>query len=275
MSADKPLNDRQANASKSGGKAGRRSVRSKRRKQSDGGEARDLRTQPASQKATDKAQRERRERRRRRRLKAKQQRGLGEAQPEVMTPDPDLDLPPKKVFIYTHIIRPAARDSYEFRSEHFSKITRRLEDFKIDLSPLFRNEEEEARRVQEEIAEGLAGELAGELDESLDEEWEDEDAAWDDEAEEPAPQRPTPGPSKPPRRRGRRTIIRRRDPELMDQESEDEGGIEDEPAAEVDEDGDMYDSDEYGEVYGDMDDAEDGGYDDSGYDDAEDEDIEA
>jgi hypothetical protein len=45
-------------------------------------------------------------------------------------------VPPQNVFVYTHISRPGSRDSYEFRSEHFSKIGRRLEDYHIDLSSL-------------------------------------------------------------------------------------------------------------------------------------------
>ncbi len=45
--------------------------------------------------------------------------------------------PPSSVFIYTHVSRPDQRDSYEFRPEHFSKGSRRLEDFQINLSSLF------------------------------------------------------------------------------------------------------------------------------------------
>ncbi len=52
--------------------------------------------------------------------------------------DTDNYVPPTNVFIYTHVSRPgSARDSYEFRSEHFSKVGRRLEDYTIDLSILF------------------------------------------------------------------------------------------------------------------------------------------
>jgi hypothetical protein len=45
--------------------------------------------------------------------------------------------PPKSVFVYTYVLRPGAPTSYEFRAEHFSRVGRRLEDFEIDLSPLF------------------------------------------------------------------------------------------------------------------------------------------
>ena len=43
---------------------------------------------------------------------------------------------PEAVFIYTHVLRPDSRDSYEFRSDHFANITRKLDDFRIDLSPV-------------------------------------------------------------------------------------------------------------------------------------------
>jgi hypothetical protein len=45
--------------------------------------------------------------------------------------------PPVATFIYTHVSRPSNRDSYEFRAEHFSKVGRRLEDYEIDLSQLY------------------------------------------------------------------------------------------------------------------------------------------
>ncbi len=46
-------------------------------------------------------------------------------------------VPPQGLFIYTHVARPASRDSYEFRAEHFSSVGRRLEDYEVDLSKLF------------------------------------------------------------------------------------------------------------------------------------------
>lgn len=49
--------------------------------------------------------------------------------------------PPEQVFIYTHVSRPGSRDSYEFRAEHFSKVGRRLEDYDIDLSSLYPDQE--------------------------------------------------------------------------------------------------------------------------------------
>jgi hypothetical protein len=187
MNFDKQFSDKPpAPDHKPGANPPRRRFRSDRRRDrnppGEGNAPGEAREQPSVHpKALDKAQQERRERRRRRRLKAKQ-RGADETRPEMMAPDPELDLPPKPVFVYTHVIRPAVRDSYEFRSEHFSKVTRRLEDFRIDLSPLFRSEEEAAKLVQEEIVEGLAEELTGDLDDDL-----EDDDLEDDELEDDGP----------------------------------------------------------------------------------------
>lgn len=49
-------------------------------------------------------------------------------------------VPPASVYIYTHIVRPDARESYEFRSEHFSSVGRKLEDYEVDISSLFDGE---------------------------------------------------------------------------------------------------------------------------------------
>lgn len=55
-------------------------------------------------------------------------------------------VPPDNVFVYTHVLR-ANRDNYEFRSERFSKLGRRLEDYEIDLSVLYADD----NRAEEEI----------------------------------------------------------------------------------------------------------------------------
>jgi hypothetical protein len=65
--------------------------------------------------------------------------------PEIKTQDANLDTianiddytPPQSVFVYTHVSRPGGRDSFEFHSEHFSKVGRTLEDYNIDVSVLF------------------------------------------------------------------------------------------------------------------------------------------
>jgi hypothetical protein len=103
-------------------------------------------SKPAAQ--NDAAAQERRERRRRRRVRSRQQRGQegsrdsgresrqgGKNAPNDLLDMGDTTLKP--VFIYTHVLRPAVREAFESRSEHFSKVTRKLEDFNIDLEPLF------------------------------------------------------------------------------------------------------------------------------------------
>lgn len=141
-----PANPGGGNANKGPSKNNRRrSLRSKRRggrKPEEGVEAReprevrDARVQPATPKAPEKSVRDNRERRRRRRMRARQ-RGPNET-PTPVVEDALKDLPPLvPSFVYTHVIRPAMRDSFEFRTEHFSKVTRKLEDFHIDLSPLY------------------------------------------------------------------------------------------------------------------------------------------
>lgn len=76
--------------------------------------------------------------------------------------------PPKAVFVYTYVLRPGAPSTHEFRPEHFSRVGRRLEDFEIDLSPLFRDEKE-ARKAfkparQAEPDEAEAPEFTDEAD---------------------------------------------------------------------------------------------------------------
>ncbi len=169
----------------------RRSLRSKRRgrKPEEGSETReqretrDPRTQPSAPKPLEKSVRDNRDRRRRRRMRAKQ-RGPAETQSPVVE-DVLKDLPPLvPAFVYTHVVRPAMRDSFEFRTEHFSKVTRKLEDFHIDLSPLSPDGGDEIkgvaymppntdRTVFEDDVED------GEDDEGYDESYDDPD--WDSE----------------------------------------------------------------------------------------------
>ena len=114
---------------------------------------------------SDEKLRENRERRRRRRQKARQ-RQPSEAHTSTAVEDNVSDLPSlKPVFIYTHVIRPDARDNYEFRTEHFSQVTRRLEDFHIDLSSLF---EEDGVTLRQFIPTEITRE-AGDVEEERDE----------------------------------------------------------------------------------------------------------
>ncbi|CAN5448963.1 hypothetical protein BH10CHL1_BH10CHL1_38630 [soil metagenome] len=81
--------------------------------------------------------RDARTKRRRRRPRSRQ--GIGPEQKNMapITPLADNYVPPASIFIYTHVVRPDQRDNYEFRADHFSKVSRRLEDFDLDLSKLF------------------------------------------------------------------------------------------------------------------------------------------
>jgi hypothetical protein len=188
MSVEKPASSPEGGSRAQGapdGKASRRrSFRSKRRNRNkpNAEAASPSRSAPAPTEAEDKAQRERRERRRRRRMKMKQ-RGQADAAAERVVEDIMKDLPSlKPVFVYTHVIRPSVRDSYEFRTEHFGKVTRRLEDFNIDLMPFFRSvEEDEARLAARERAEA-AGIDPDAWDDDLDEDWDDEDENEDEES---------------------------------------------------------------------------------------------
>jgi len=156
-----PANSGGSNANKGPNRNNRRrSLRSKRRggrKPEEGGEPREAREtrdpreprpQPNAPKVVvEKNVRDNRERRRRRRMRAKQ-RGPNETTPAPVVEDVLKDLPPLiPSFVYTHVIRPAVRDSFEFRSEHFSKVTRKLEDFHIDLSALYPDGGDEIKGV--------------------------------------------------------------------------------------------------------------------------------
>lgn len=76
---------------------------------------------------------------------------------------------PQSVFIYTHVSRPANQGLNEYRADHFTKVGRRLEDFSIDLSILFGDDQRPKGRG------GSTGELAdGETrKKTWQEEWED------------------------------------------------------------------------------------------------------
>ena len=60
---------------------------------------------------------------------------------------PSKNNPLVPAFVYTHVLRPSMRDNFEFRTEHFSKVTRKLEDFHIDLSPLYPDGGDEIKGV--------------------------------------------------------------------------------------------------------------------------------
>ena len=78
--------------------------------------------------------------------------------------------PPKSVFVYTYVLRPGAPTSYEFRAEHFSRVGRRLEDFEIDLSPIFpvegKAKPEPGPRLPMDLDEDELGEFPDTFDET-------------------------------------------------------------------------------------------------------------
>ncbi|MCX6047269.1 MAG: hypothetical protein NT075_19360 [Chloroflexi bacterium] len=135
----------------------------KKRGQKAAGEENTTKEQPAAQqpgaqrRAAPKAanndkggDRDPRAKRRRRRPRSRQ--GLS-PEPKTaapVTPLADNYVPPASIFIYTHVVRPDQRDNYEFRADHFSKVSRRLEDFDLDLSKLF--PEDRANMSPEQIA---------------------------------------------------------------------------------------------------------------------------
>jgi hypothetical protein len=158
-----PANPGNNNANKDAGKSNRRrSLRSKRRgrKPEEASESRESRESRAPReqraqpnnapKAAEKSIADNRDRRRRRRMRAKQ-RGQSETTTTTVAPVVEntfKDLPPLvPAFVYTHVLRPSIRDSFEFRTEHFSKVTRKMEDFHIDLSPLYPDGGDEIKGV--------------------------------------------------------------------------------------------------------------------------------
>src|SRR5687768_3586803 len=139
-------------------------------------EGRGPRVQHSAAKPIEKNVRENRERRRRRRMRSKQ-RGPSEGAPPVVE-DAFKDLPPLvPAFVYTHVLRPASRDSFEFRTEHFSKVTRKMEDFHIDLSPLYPDGSDEIKGVGYMPPAADRDRLSDEFDDEDDESYDDPE--WD------------------------------------------------------------------------------------------------
>jgi len=73
---------------------------------------------------------------------------------------------PQAVFIYTHVSRPTNQGLSEYRADHFTKVGRRLEDFNIDLAPLF-----DKRPNTQNSGEGV--DSTGQKVKSWQQEWED------------------------------------------------------------------------------------------------------
>lgn len=81
--------------------------------------------------------RDRRGRRRRRRSRTDRGDETPVVQESILAAIDHEYKPPQSVFVYTYVLRPGAPAPHEFRPEHFSRVGRRLEDFDIDLSPIF------------------------------------------------------------------------------------------------------------------------------------------
>ena len=82
-----------------------------------------------------------RSRRSRHRRRSRSQKGRSQEPRASILKDIDQNyVPPQSIFVYTHVVRPDVRDSFEFRTDHFSSVSRNLEDFHIDLSALFPEE---------------------------------------------------------------------------------------------------------------------------------------
>ncbi len=132
------------NRAASNDKGGRRYFWRKKRGQKTASEENRPKEQPAAQKRgapkslnNEQVDRDPRAKRRRRRPRSRQCIGADPRLVVPFTPLKDDYVPPASIFIYTHVVRPDQRDNYEFRADHFSKISRRLEDFELDLSKLF------------------------------------------------------------------------------------------------------------------------------------------
>lgn len=123
-----------------------------------------------AQSAEEKRRRARRNRRRRKNGKSKQ----SEKGPSIIEQIDNNYVPPEAVYVYTHVLRPVdTLDSYEYRPEHFSSTDRSLDDFRIDLSPLFGGDDSPDAPIQLKISQPVDFSI-------WDDEGEDENAAEDE-----------------------------------------------------------------------------------------------
>jgi hypothetical protein len=127
---------------------------------------------PPARPADRNAPADKRARSNRRRRRSKGTRLGGESRPLPVVEVDVNYVPPASVYIYTHVVRPDARESYEFRSEHFSSVGRKLEDYDINLASLFDEEgkvktlriPEEALRLLRDLENEEEAEASGEVD---------------------------------------------------------------------------------------------------------------
>jgi hypothetical protein len=123
----------------SGNQKRRRSRRpSRKRRRPRSSQSGEAPSAPASKPADaqDKARADRRRRRRKSRSK-KRSTGQDTGSEVVQQADPLDARLSDSVFVYTHVLRSAALDTYGYRPDAFHNQSRTLDDFRIDLSALF------------------------------------------------------------------------------------------------------------------------------------------
>jgi hypothetical protein len=105
-----------------------------------------------SQSTEEKRRRARRNRRRRKSGTSKR----SNKGPSIIEQIDNNYIPPESVYVYTHVLRPVdTMDSYEYRPEHFTSTDRSLGDFRIDLSPLFGDDDSPDAPIQLKISQPL------------------------------------------------------------------------------------------------------------------------
>ena len=123
----------------------RRRRPSRKRKRSSQSDRNDATTTPKTRSAGEPEQGSRRRRRRRKSRRSGEEQNPKSAVAKTDVLDAKL---PESIFVYTHVVRSSELDTYGFRPDPFLNSSRELADFRIDLSPLF--PEEEVETVAEE-----------------------------------------------------------------------------------------------------------------------------
>lgn len=160
--------DEQSKPTSGGSKRRRRRRSSRNRKRSNQPKS-DAPNAPSGQKSGDDSSAPSRRRRRRRRSRSRS----SQSQRQEQAPVRDmLDAKlPESIFVYTHVLRSSELDTYGFRPDPFLNRSRSLEDFRIDLTPLFPQDAEGAGSEEERIFDAaLHGPIVTSLADALDEE---------------------------------------------------------------------------------------------------------
>ena len=171
------MSDEQQKPSTNSGKRRRRRRPSRKRKHSAQPNRSDATSTPSSRSAGEPEQRSRRRRRRRKsRPNEEEQTTKGTI---AKTDALDAKLP-ESIFVYTHVLRSSELDTYGFRPDPFLNSSRVLADFRIDLSPLFPDDNTENDEQERRIFDAA---LHGPIDTSVADtmDGDDEDGFADDE----------------------------------------------------------------------------------------------